>query len=128
VWSTDLERHSRVVARRNETPPSSQDFFSEKKFSSFTSYSSSFSSSFCPGLSLPETAQPLGQHGCASQIISNGAATITGKHHHVLSSVRRCRRTPRVQGRPAGGTETAGAQVLVTGHRLTTTWSTMRSD
>jgi len=71
---------------------------------------------------LPEAAQPLGQHGCASQIISNGAAAIAGEHHHVLGAVRRCRRAPRVQGRPAGGAETARAQILVARHRLAATW------
>lgn len=72
-------------------------------------------------LPLPEAAQPLGQQGRASQVISNGAATVAGKHHHVLGPVRRRRRTPRVQGRPAGGAEAARAQVLVTGRRLAAT-------
>lgn len=72
-------------------------------------------------LPLPEAAQPLGQHGRASQVISNGAAAVTGKHHHVLGPVRRCRRTPGVQGRPAGRAEAAGAKVLVAGRRLAAT-------
>lgn len=71
---------------------------------------------------LPETAQPFGQHGRASQIISNGAAAVAREHHHVLGAVRRCRRAPRVQGRPAGGAEAARAQVLVARHRLAATW------
>lgn len=84
------------------------------------------SSAVCPTSPLPEAAQPLGQHGRASQVISNGAAAITGKHHHILGPVWRRRRTPGVQGRPAGGAEAAGAEILVTGRRLAATWNTHR--
>jgi len=79
-------------------------------------------------LSLSEAAQPFRQHGCASQIISNGTAAITGKHHHVFSSIRWCRWAPCIQGRSAGGTETAGAEVFVTSYRLATTWKNIQND
>lgn len=70
----------------------------------------------CPHPGLPETAQPLRQEGCASQIISNGATAVARKDHHVLSTIRRRRRASRVEGSSARRAEAAGAQVLVAGN------------
>lgn len=57
---------------------------------------------------LPEAAQPFRQDGCAPQIISNGSAAVTGKDHHVFSTIRRRRRTPSVEGSSASGAEATG--------------------
>lgn len=117
MWST-TDWKSRVIAQHSSKLPRAKIPFPRR----ISPPPPPFFSSFFLSCSLPEAAQPFGQHGCASQIISNRAATITGKHHHVLSSVRRSRRASRIQRCSTGGTETAGAQILITGHRLTTTW------